>query len=307
MDEIKICASVVTYNRKALLEKQLLNVLFDQTFPVDKYYIIDNCSTDQTEQMVHQYCDTVGSRLAYCKTPENCGGAGGFCYGLQLAYKEGFDWYIMMDDDGMPYDDACFAHMMRAIGKKAYDAKQAVVLNSLVLCDEQRLSFGLGHRETVDEIKTKAVNGYIHNEVNPFNGTWISHGLIQKIGFPNGQFFIKGDETDYIRRALAAGAVVETVIASRYYHPRSSGYEKKKVFGRDMFVYVEAPWKEYYTVRNYVYSFLQQKKIGDALFHFAKRIYCCLVCNCEKQKVLRMMLKGFVDGLYGHLGATVKP
>ena len=50
---MKICAVVVTYNRKELLEKQIIEILHNQELKIDAYYVIDNCSTDGTR------CNTV--------------------------------------------------------------------------------------------------------------------------------------------------------------------------------------------------------------------------------------------------------
>ena len=47
----KICAVVVTYNRKDLLV-ECLNALKNQTYPLDGIYIIDNASTDGTQELL---------------------------------------------------------------------------------------------------------------------------------------------------------------------------------------------------------------------------------------------------------------
>lgn len=119
----------------------------------------------------------------------------------------------------------------------------------------------MGNKSVIND----GVNGYVCDKAEeyPFNGTWISSGLVEKIGVPNGDFFIKGDENDYLRRAQSAGAFVATVVDSMYFHPKLGGYKKKKVFGKEMYVYIEPAWKEYYSVRNYTFSFLQFGKKKD--------------------------------------------
>ena len=301
---MKICAVVVTYNRKELLEKQIIEIIHNQELKIDAYYVIDNCSTDGTRALIDKYD---GSVIKYCRTVSNCGGAGGFSYGLQCAFEDKYDWYILMDDDGRPMDKDCFGNMKRHIVKKGYDSQRPYLLNSLVLSDKDTLSFGLGHIESVTELNSVVTENEVVDMINPFNGTWISNGLIEKIGFPNGKFFIKGDENDYLRRAQSTGAFVATVVDSRYFHPKLGGYKKKKVFGKEMYVYIEPAWKEYYSVRNYTFSFLQFGKKKDAILFLIKRIYCCMVCRCNKLKVIKMLFKGYQDGKKGRLGATIKP
>lgn len=112
---MKICAVVVTYNRKELLEKQIIEIMHNQELKIDAYYVIDNCSTDGTRALIDKYD---GSVIKYCRTESNCGGAGGFSYGLQCAFEDKYDWYILMDDDGRPMDKECFGNMKRHIVKK---------------------------------------------------------------------------------------------------------------------------------------------------------------------------------------------
>ena len=193
---MKICAVVVTYNRKELLEKQIIEIMHNQELKIDAYYVIDNCSTDGTRALIDKYD---GSVIKYCRTESNCGGAGGFSYGLQCAFEDKYDWYILMDDDGRPMDKECFGNMKRHIVKKGYDSQRPYLLNSLVLSDKDTLSFGLGHIESVTELNSVVTENEVVDMINPFNGTWISNGLIEKIGFPNGKFFIKGDENISIR------------------------------------------------------------------------------------------------------------
>ena len=190
---MKICAVVVTYNRKELLEKQIIEILYNQELKIDAYYVIDNCSTDGTGRFIEKY---EGTAIKYCRTKSNCGGAGGFSYGLQCAFENGYDWYILMDDDGRPMDKDCFENMKRHIVENRYDSQEPYLLNSLVLSDNDTLSFGLGHIERVFELNSVVTGNEVVDMINPFNGTWISNGLVEKIGFPNGSFFIKGDEND---------------------------------------------------------------------------------------------------------------
>ena len=119
---MKICAIVVTYNRKELLEKQIIEVLRNQKLKIDAYYVIDNCSTDNTDKLIEKYEETV---VKYRRTKSNCGGAGGFSYGLQCAFEDKYDWYILMDDDGRPMDEDCFENMKKQIVKKRYNSQNA--------------------------------------------------------------------------------------------------------------------------------------------------------------------------------------
>ena len=220
----------------------------------------------------------------------------------------------MMDDDGRPYNDYCFKNVFDFIIENNLDSQDKYLLNSLVLNDENTLSFGIGHYDTVSSIEEAKIvdeKGAIIDSINPFNGTYVSLGLIDAIGYPNKDFFIKGDEVDYTMRAKKAGAYVATVYNSKYFHPKVSNRKKKKIFGHEMYVYIEAPWKEYYGIRNYVYSVINNtnKKQAKKIIRRAKykRYLSVLLTKCKKRETIKMIKMGIKDGKNGKLGATIRP
>ncbi len=89
MKPISICAVVPTFNRKVLLTA-CLTALLSQTRPLDEIILIDNASTDGTEELVKARF----SQVTYVKLPENTGPAGGVGAGMRLAYEKGHDWIL---------------------------------------------------------------------------------------------------------------------------------------------------------------------------------------------------------------------
>ena len=53
----------------------------------------------------------------------------------------------------------------------------------------------------------------------PFNGFLIHRKLIEKIGYPDKEFFIYGDDTDYSLRVISSGSLLIMVTDSVLYHP----------------------------------------------------------------------------------------
>ena len=87
---------IVTYNRKGKLKKQL-SVLKKQTFKPEKIIIIDNASTDGTQDILKDYKD---DDLVKCvRLEENLGGAGGFYYGVKEALNYDVDYFALSDDE----------------------------------------------------------------------------------------------------------------------------------------------------------------------------------------------------------------
>ena len=98
---MRVCAVVVTFNRKALL-RVCIGSLLAQTRPLDKIVIIDNASTDGTDALLRE--EFAG--LDVLSLPVNSGGSGGFHAGMKWAVERGFDWVWVMDDDVRMRPDA---------------------------------------------------------------------------------------------------------------------------------------------------------------------------------------------------------
>lgn len=79
---MKIDAVVVTYNRKALLI-ECVEAILKQKYAVDKLIIIDNASTDGTEEELKKIEILNRNDVVYKKLEKNIGGAGGFYEGIK--------------------------------------------------------------------------------------------------------------------------------------------------------------------------------------------------------------------------------
>ena len=267
-----IAAVVVTYNRKDLLG-QCLDALAQQSHPLDAVYIIDNCSTDGTyaylldrdwivpvpdlQGRVYESLKEVPLpafegrcvTVRYVAMPENTGGAGGFNEGIKRAVDGGFDWIWLMDDDLLVSPQALKALVEK---KEALTAAQdhPFLLNSLVLSQDAKdgdtLAFPLQELSKhglprmrvqhwrLSEVADKLEEG-LYRWACPFNGTFLPASAISQIGLPNKDFFIWGDERDFLWRA-AKVLDMYTVIDSKAHHPAFPG--------------VTFNWKLYYHIRN---------------------------------------------------------
>lgn len=299
-----LAAVIVTYNRKALLGNNI-RMLLKQTQPFDRIFIVDNCSTDGTDEYLAERGWMNEGPFVYVRTASNIGGAGGFYTGTKAAFDAGADWIVLMDDDGAPADEHTVARLLRA-AEHFHGKNPKLFVNALVQ-QVDLLSFKMGSKYTVTQALEAAENGLLEGEANPFNGTLVSRELVAEIGYPNPDFFIKGDEVNYKHRALDTGARVVTVVDSRYIHPRPDTYEKM-VLGKKVPFFVEAPWKEYYAARNFTYMYKQKGQYKAIAFELVfVKLLAIFTMKCKKWATLRMLFRGVRDGWQGKLGATVKP
>ncbi len=298
-----LAAVIVTYNRKEILAENIRSLLM-QTRPFDRIFLVDNCSTDGTWEYLRERGWTEDP-FVYLKTPANIGGAGGFYTGTKAAFEAGADWIVLMDDDGRAADAHTFEILMEAAGRLHRD-NPLVFANALVQQGEL-LSFKMGSAYTVAEELAKARDGIVLGEANPFNGTALSRELVAAVGYPNPDFFIKGDEVNYKQRSREAGAAIFTAVDARYFHPRPETNERV-VLGKKVPFFVEAPWKEYYAARNFTYMYKAKKQYKAIAFEliFVKLLAVCTM-KCRKWQTVKMLLRGVKDGWQGKLGATVRP
>ena len=301
---MKYATVTVTYNRKEELAKNLQAVL-NQTIQPDCCYVIDNHSTDGTEEYLNKVGLLPNQRINYVYLPKNMGGAGGFYYGSKLAHKRGYDYIVLMDDDGRPRNNQTFEIMLEH-AERVHERKRLIFLNSLVTNEDDKLSFGLGTYTDVSQVRRGVPSGTLPNLVNPFNGTLISKELFDCIGYPNKDFFIKGDEHDFMCRAMKAKAYVATTTNALYLHPSLPKYTVR-ILGKKQDLIVESAWKEYYRTRNYTYIYSRdhaKKQLRNMIkMHFLGN----LLFGKTKIKTFRMMIKGYLDGRSGKMGIRVLP
>lgn len=220
---MKILTVIVAYNRCALLSRCLDYLQLQARLP-DCIVVINNGSTDHTEAMLRD-------RGIRCITQENVGAAGGWHRGIQCALDEGFDAVWLMDDDGFP-DQFSLEQLVAEL------VPGVACVSSAVLCenDRKRLVFPLPRlnaRElpvifsvrrklfTLDEVMSQAT-GSLYPYTHFFNGALISIDAIKQVGNVDRDFFIFGEELDYLYRLRSVGAVY-TVMSAHHYHPDVCG------------------------------------------------------------------------------------
>ena len=211
MRKLSIAAVVVTFNRKLWL-MECLDALLSQTVPLSHIYIVDNASTDGTEQALRE-ASYLTRQCEYIRLAANSGGAGGFSAGMKAAFDAGFDWFWLMDDDVEAYPNA-LAELLRFCGRSE--------------CIHGRRSNpdgtphawgGYFHARsiTTSPIPDPLFSAHQDSQevtLGCFEGMLISRKVVAQIGFPDARFFITWDDTFYgylasrVTRVLYANVLV---------------------------------------------------------------------------------------------------
>ena len=196
---MNVYAVVVTYNRLELL-KQCVQSLLKQTIRISNIVIVNNSSTDGTTEWLKTQNELTIINQA------NTGGAGGFFTGSKYAYDNGADWIWMMDDDVVPETD-CLENLLKAnTPQRGIIQPIRIYKNQHVLLESKLLNLtnpfkGL-HQSKVE---LKDIQNICNVQAIPFEGPLIKRSVFERIGFPNPNYFILYDDTDFSYRTIASG------------------------------------------------------------------------------------------------------
>ena len=297
MSEI-VAAVIVTYNRKALLQR-CLAAMVAQTRKPDRIVVVDNASTDGTRETLAEAGWLGRGDIELLALPDNTGGAGGFAAGIDSAVKAGADWVWIMDDDARPHLDAL--QRLLEISPESHNLYGSAAVSG------QSLSWpmtpeGRGPKDVVraaDDLPELLDVGFI-----PFIGLLVSSRTVKEIGLPDAGFFIAADDVEYSMRARQRGARVILVSSSRVEHPASQGYCLPLPFVTLNTLRL-TPWKRYYDVRNRL--LVAHKYYGAKLYYQTVpatliKLVATLIHEGERLMQIKAFVAGMVDGLLRRKG-----
>jgi rhamnopyranosyl-N-acetylglucosaminyl-diphospho-decaprenol beta-1,3/1,4-galactofuranosyltransferase len=299
-----VVAVVVTFNRKTLLLK-CIEGLLKQTLSLKKIYVIDNASSDGTEEYLRQAGVFEREKISYQRLNRNMGCAGGFCAGLKTAYAEGGDWYWIMDDDAEPMPDAL--EKMSLACRPGDMAMCPLVTDRADKPDHRHRGWYDFHssdltRWTSDEDLSKPI---VNVDFCSFVGMMIHRSVIDRIGLPNADVFIYGDDLEYclrIKNVCQFKLVTESKIIHKQIESTET-FEKKKVFGRTSNrIKYEKLWIRYFWFRNDTWLRVRHDPVRGTVykfFYFLKMLPNIILFDDHKFKRMHFWLAAYLDGVFG--------
>lgn len=286
MQQGKIAAVVVTYNRKELLCR-CLKALDAQEVPQLDILVFDNASTDGTEEEIRALALP---QVHYHNTGKNLGGAGGFAYGIRTAVQAGYTYLWVMDDDTIPEPNAldCLLQTDHQLGGQyGWLSSRALTTDGL----DQPMN---RQRKT----PYKDIDGYsceiVPSVMASFVSLFIRAETVRSFGLPIAEFFIWSDDWEYTRR-ISRRIPCYTVSGSRVVHAMQNSTVV------NIAADVPARWERYrYFYRNDVYLYRQEGFVGWC-WVLAKFIWHSVQVLASKTGKRRHRLgiiwKGFVAGI----------
>lgn len=283
-----VAAVVVTFNRKDLLI-ECLEALLRQTRPVDRIIIIDNASTDGTEELLQEHNYIHNALISYVKLPENTGGAGGFHEGVKRAYDAGYDWIWLMDDDGLP-EIHSLQNLLVHSNIKSIAAICCVVKSkqnngnlafTLPILDNKGKPLLFKRKKSIksfQDLIELSDAGITYQWGSFFNGVLVKSEVIKKAGNVDKRLFIWGDEVDFMFRLMKHGEVF-TVLDAVFTHPEQANTKPplwKIYYGFRNILYINNKYSNYSLLRNLksiILNFIKFISYREGIMYFVYAIY----------------------------------
>jgi rhamnopyranosyl-N-acetylglucosaminyl-diphospho-decaprenol beta-1,3/1,4-galactofuranosyltransferase len=277
-----VCAVVVTHNRRELLV-QCLDRLQAQSRPPEGVLVIDNASTDGTAEMVEGRDGVELERLT-----ENVGGAGGFRHGLEAAYRAGYDWMWLLDDDTF-VEESCLDALLAGVERAP---NRPSVMSSVVRWRDSSLHpmNGPWLRNRRGELATAADVRLAPIRAATFVSTMVHKDAVHRHGLPPGHYFVWVDDIAYTARILRHeyGYVVPDSVAL-HWTPRPYN------------TVTDTRGRFYFKVRNQLWLLRGDSFGGRERLQYARSWLRGIVTYVRRSPsrtdALRTVLRGVRDGL----------
>lgn len=217
----KVAAVVVTYNRKELLS-ECLSAILGQSCSVWKLIIIDNASTDGTEDMLRENGIIGNPVVDYRKMETNTGGSGGFYTGIEIARDTGCDWIWIMDDDTIPNPDC----LEKLIDKTSLKPDASFFASCVKGEQDEPMNVtqvdtrptGNGYADWYMDLDS----GLVKIQKATFVSLLFNKKAVEKVGLPCKDYFIWADDYEYTQRLATHFAPAYLVSDSWVCHKRKN-------------------------------------------------------------------------------------
>jgi GT2 family glycosyltransferase len=193
-----IAAIIPLYNGKDKIGN-LLKIL-QKVKEVNKVIVVDNASTDDSVNFVKKHFPNV----TLIQNKRNLGASGGYAVGIKYAYKKGYEWFWLLDQDSKPLPNALKELL------NVYKKLEEICVYAGLQIDEKTKRVLYGIKEPTNEpTLVKCLN---------FSGMLIHRKIIENAGLPSKEFFMDCADWEYCLRVNHYGFKIVLVPKAIIYH-----------------------------------------------------------------------------------------
>lgn len=263
---MKIFALVITYNRSESLEKAMKR-LISQKRKADEIVIINNCSTDNTSELLKNY----QNHAHIFNFNQNTGGAGAYYFGLNQCVKMGADWIIGVEDDIILPKNYLF-QLEQTINKQDISQIGFIYPRVISIHDRHKIDGFLYFKNQTTTEFPKLLKAQ-------FAGMIFHAKAIKKVGLPIHSFFIYFDDWEFTERMNRKG--FEGIHTPNLYVWHN---DVQRTHGAR---YLHAPyigiWKSYYGIRNEL-TYLKTHHFKTYCYQLLKHVFWIPLITLFKRK-----------------------
>ncbi len=300
----RVFAVVVTYLPDGALLRALLDALLGQTAGV---LVVDN--TPAADTRVQALCAAWPQQtLRLIRLGDNFGIARALNVGIEAALGAGATHVLLSDQDSLPAPNMVAALLsalddlkragrsVGAVGPTYTDRHTGITFPFQTAVPGK---FFYGHR------KPDATHPYIEALTLITSGTLVPEAVLREVGLMRDDFFIDNVDIEWSHRVRSAGHKLFGVGAAAMFHRMGDQALRVWYFGwRQESAY--DPARVYYRIRNYValcrQPFISWRWKLRSGWNVLGVVYTQTVFGQQRQKALRMALRGLWDGLRGRMG-----
>ncbi|MCS3867856.1 GT2 family glycosyltransferase [Chryseobacterium ginsenosidimutans] len=197
----KIYFIIVTYNAMKWAEKCFTS-LRQSSVPV-QCIVVDNCSTDGTQE----YIQAIFPEIDFIQSKENLGFGKANNIGIEKAYKEGADFFYLMNQDAWLYEDS-LEKLLEVYNNYPNKTEIGIISPMHVDGTEKQLDIFLDKYISYNCDKTRLISDLYFQTVKPYyelDFINAAHWLLPKetidvVGGFNPYFFHYGEDNEYVNR-----------------------------------------------------------------------------------------------------------
>lgn len=265
----------VTYGNRASQLIQSLESAFHEG--VDLAVVVDNGSQNDVASILAQ---KFFDRVKVIQMGINTGSAQGFAEGLKTAFNDGAEFILMLDDDNV-LEAKALKTLKQGWQNNLVGNKQADLITLGFRPDHQAdvaeglstnrmnphpdsffgfhivdIPFKIWRRTPWFRRKSamKMLPSKVLMTVAPYSGMFFHRSFLAKYGYPNPDFVLYGDDTEFSYRVTRAGGSIWLLTEARLSDLETSWSVKKRFnFIFDGFLLGEGDYRAYYCARNQAY------------------------------------------------------
>ncbi|MBQ7680449.1 MAG: glycosyltransferase [Butyrivibrio sp.] len=288
----EVCAVVVTYNRRELVDQCMAGIMSQEKASCD-VIIIDNGSTDGTEAMLQE--KYAYENVQYLNMRKNLGCAAGTSRGIREAVRAGYAYIWVMDDDVIPYPDTLY-ELLKAAGELGDDwgiLSSAAYWTDGSICESNRQKKSLFRFMTEEDYHRHLVRVCMVSLASMF----IRAKAVREVGLPLSAYYIYTEDYEFCSR-VGRKYPIYVVPSSRVTHAMK--INRKASLVRDT---PDRLYRYRYLYRNDVHCYRQWGIRGWA-YLAAKFVYTFLLVLVKEKKnkrdKLHTLVTGYAEGLQFH-------